>query len=507
MPPSLNFTDVAVLTLGVASLAYVFQKRSPAPLPPGPRGWPIIGNILDMPTVQPWLGFKKWGEKWGNMVYVNLLGQPMVVLNSPKVAVDMLDKKSSIYSDRPTFTMAGELVGWTNVTPFLHYGDTFRESRRLTHQIMGSKKSIQVFLPMVERQTHRFIQRVSDDPEHVYEYIRGTAGAIILNLAYGYEVKEDRDELVALVDEAMQQFSILTTPNAFLVDAFPILRHIPNWFPGATFKRLAIEYKKTLTDMATVPFLYTKGQVATGTAQPSFASTLLENTELTEEQEESIKWTAAALYGGGSDTTVSSIYTFFLAMTLYPEVQKKAQAELDTVVGTDRLPSPADREHLPYVDALVKEVYRWHPVGPLGLPHRLIQDDIHDGYFIPKGTVVIANIWNILHDEDTYQNPMAFDPERFLSAPGKLPEQDPRAFSFGFGRRSCPGLNLAEASIFMSCAMVLSVFNITKAVNGDGSVVTPSAEFQDGTVSHPKPFRCSIKPRSLKAEALIHSAE
>ncbi|KDQ62055.1 hypothetical protein JAAARDRAFT_203276 [Jaapia argillacea MUCL 33604] len=507
MLPSLNFVDIVVLTSCIASLAYAAQKRSPAPLPPGPKGWPIIGNVLDMPTTKPWLVFTKWGERWGHIIYLNLLGQPMVVLNSANMAVEMLDKKSSIYSDRPIFTMAGELAGWGSLIAFLHYGDSFREARRLLHQVMGTKKSMEVFMPMVEHQTHRFLNRVLSHPDNVQELIRWTAGAIILNLAYGYEVKEDNDEMVALVDKAMQQFSIITRPNAFLVDAFPMLRHVPSWFPGANFKRLATEYKKTLTDMVTLPFVYTKRQVAAGAAQPSFVSTHLENNQLTKEQEATIQRAAAALYTGGSDTTVSSIYTFFLAMCLYPEVQKNAQEEIDAVVGTDRLPSPADRERLPYIGALVKEVYRWHPVGPLGLPHRLMENDVHDGYFIPKGTIIIANIWNILHDENSYKNPMVFDPERFLSAPGKSPEQDPRTFSFGFGRRSCPGLNLAEASVFMSCAMVLSVFSITKAMNADGSVVTPSAEFEDGTVSHPKPFRCSIKPRSSKAEALIRSAE
>lgn len=109
--------------------------------------------------------------------------------------------------------------------------------------------------------------------------------------------------------------------------------------------------------------------------------------------------------------TVSAIYAFFKAMTLYPEVQKRAQAEIDAVIGIGRLPVLDDRERLPYVNALVFEVLRWHTIGPtgtynrtwrfcchwltfkLGIPHRVTEDDIHEGYFIPKGSVIIPNIW------------------------------------------------------------------------------------------------------------------
>lgn len=91
--------------------------------------------------------------------------------------------------------------------------------------------------------------------------------------------------------------------------------------------------------------------------------------------------------------TVSATYSFFLAMTLHPEVQKKAQDEIDRVVGSDRFPSFSDRANLPYVDAIVKEVLRWNPVAPLSLPHTTIEDDMFEGYYIPKGTIVLANIW------------------------------------------------------------------------------------------------------------------
>jgi cytochrome P450 len=88
--------------------------------------------------------------------------------------------------------------------------------------------------------------------------------------------------------------------------------------------------------------------------------------------------------------------SFLLAMTMYPEVQRKIQAELDSVVGTDKLPTFADRDSLPYLATAMKEIIRWGPTTPLGAPHCVEKDDMHNGYFIPKGSIIMANIWYCL---------------------------------------------------------------------------------------------------------------
>ncbi|KAF7789305.1 hypothetical protein EIP86_000249 [Pleurotus ostreatoroseus] len=168
-------------------------------------------------------------------------------------------------------------------------------------------------------------------------------------------------------------------------------------------------------------------------------------------------------------------------MTLHPEAQRKAQEELDRVVGSDRLPTFADREHLPYVEALVTEVFRWNPVVPLGAPHRLLEDDVHEGYFIPKGSIVIANVSGFLHDPEVYEDPFNFLPERFLPEDGKPLPPDSRSYCFGFGRRICP-----DASVWILCAMTLAVFNISKSVE-NGRVIEPVVEYTTGTIRYMPP--------------------
>ncbi|CAA7260281.1 unnamed protein product [Cyclocybe aegerita] len=386
-----------LLLLAVVCILKTILRSSKAPsLPPGPKGLPLVGNILDMPSEKEWLTFAKWGETWGDLCSVTVLGQPLVIVNSAKVASDMLDKKSAVYSDRPVLQMAGELVGWKNTLVLLPYSDRFRRYRRLFHSLIGSHAAVERFFPSEELEARRFLRRVLAKPDDLAAHVRKTAGAVILRISHGYEVKEGIDPLVELADIATEQFSLASAPGGWLVDVIPALRHIPLWFPGAGFRRTAIEWGSTLQEMVQRPYDFVVQHIAAGTAEVSFTSTLLEGKRLTAEEEFDLKWSAASLYSGAADTTVSAIYSFFLALALHPEVVKKAQAEIDAVVGPDRLPTFEDRPYLPYINALVLEVLRWHAVVPTAVPHRVMQDDIHEGYLIPKGALVIPNIWQVL---------------------------------------------------------------------------------------------------------------
>ncbi|PBK60905.1 cytochrome P450, partial [Armillaria solidipes] len=475
--------DIAIALAGLVFVWHLFRlsSRNP-PLPPGPRGIPFIGNLLDMPSEKEWLTFAKWGEKYGNMVSVSILGRRLVIINSAQIAVSMLDKKSSIYSDRPVIGMGGELVGWKNSMIFMSYGTRFRNGRRLAHQLFGNSVNIKQFLPMLEKETRRSLKRIFTKPEGLSEHIRKTAGAIILQISHGYKIQEENDPLIELAERTMNQFSLATASGGFSANIIPILTLVPDWFPGAGFKQIAREWASTLNDFVEKPHVYVKQEMAAGTACYSLTSSQLEGAA-TAEEEYNIKWLAASLYA---------------AMLLYPDIQMKAQAEIDAVIGDDRLPRFDDREHLPYVNALALEVSRWHTIGPLGLPHCVTEDDVQFGYFIPKGSLVYANIWKMLHDPAVYDQPFEFKPERFIRTETKEPEPDPYKSVFGFGRRV-----LADASIFISCAMVLSVFEISK-YSANGVTFEPDTEHTAGTISHPTPFKCAIKARSEKALELIN---
>jgi len=193
-------------------------------------------------------------------------------------------------------------------------------------------------------------------------------------------------------------------------------------------------------------------------------------------------------------------------MTLNPECQERAQNELDTIVGTGRLPDLSDRDSLPYVEALVQETLRIYPAVPLGVPHRSIEDDVYNGMFIPKHSMVISNIRAMTWDERIYSEPKRFNPSRYLPKPEGNNEPYPVS-AFGFGRRVCPGRHLASGSVWLAIASMLSTFKISKAIDQNGVEITPKEEFTSGISSHPVPFECRIEPRSAAARNLIMQAQ
>ncbi|KAI0637905.1 cytochrome P450 [Trametes polyzona] len=499
----MSIMSVLLLPLLAAVLAIYLRsrRRRLGPLPPGPRGYPFIGNVLDMPTTYHWITFADWGARWGDIVSITLLGQPMVILNCSQDAVDILEKKSAIYSSRTSIPVAGDMIGWSRAMILAPYGERLREMRKMLALVLGSRKSVARFHTLIESETRHFLLRLRGRSDSLVHDVQRLAASVIVNIAYGYKVQGDNDPIVRTVDKAMADFTASTAPGTYLADIFPFLRRVPSWVPGAWWKRKVAEQRETFDKMADVPFDWVKKQMKAGKALPSFASALLKRND-DPENEELIKMASASLYAGGADTTVSSISAFFLAMSCFPDVQRKAQAEIDEMIGNDRLPTLDDRDRLPYLNALVLEVLRWIPVAPISFPHQLIEDDFHQGYFLPKGTLVVANVWRFLHDPNTYADPMRFNPDRFISAEGREAERDPRDFCFGFGRRRCPGVFFAEASIFAACAMALAVYNISKVVE-NGEVVEPSMEGTGSIISHPAPFKCTLTVRSEKAHALL----
>lgn len=326
------------------------------------------------------------------------------------------------------------------------------------------------------------------------------SSAIILKIIYGYAISPGKsDPLVTLIERFMEAFVQGTTTLAWLVDALPFLNRLPERLPGMYFKTLAREWRRLTESMIDIPYAFVQHQMKKGAYRPSFVSSLLES-GIDHEDETPIKRAAAVMYGGAADTSAASIHGFVLAMLLFPEVQKKAQEEIDTVIGHDRLPNHGDRESLPYVNAVVKEVFRWLPVAPLAIPHRTDEDIEYGGYLIPKGSLLLPSIWWFLHDPETYANPDAFDPERFLEPRN---EPDPNEESFGYGRRICPGRHLADDSIFITVARLLTTFNMKKAVDASGKEIQPQVRTTSGSISRPYDYPYSIEPRSPKRAELI----
>jgi cytochrome P450 len=304
----------------------------------------------------------------------------------------------------------------------------------------------------------------------------------------------------------MKRFSEALVPGAHLVDIIPVLKYLPAWLPGMGFKSIAKNEKRIMFDQADKPYHFVKQQMSNGSASPSFVSGAIrqKGSKLSAEDEEDIKWSASSIFGGGADTTVATTLSVIRAMSIWPEVQIKAREELDRVVGTARLPTIADRDNLPYLNAIVQEAFRWHTIAPLGSPHTAKNEDVYEGYRIPKGAMIIPATWWFTHDPEVYHDPMEFKPERFLEP---FNEPDPTNFAFGYGRRICPGRLMADATIYILVAKTLAAFEIQKEVDLDGNEIEPVVEFEGGLISQLRPFDCRISVRTKGFEELIRRVD
>ncbi|KAL4801867.1 cytochrome P450 [Aspergillus unguis] len=498
---------LAVIAVGLVSLYLIrLLHRPAAPLPPGPKGLPLLGNIRDLPdTNSPdWLHWLKHKDLYGPISTLTVLGQRLIILNDAQAAFEILEKKSIVSSNRPSLPFA-RLCGIEDTILMQPYGKQLKSYRTYVHHEIGSSSSAARFNRAQSIEVRRFLLRLLDAPQHLRRHAHGLAGAFILRVLYGYQIDYTReDPLLCYIEETLEVLTAAVVPGTWLVDSIPALKHVPAWFPGAGFQRTAQHLRAKLQFLLDLPFAFVKDQVHLGNNEPSYVSNLLRDKGISpgSNEESEVKWTAVSLYFGGADTTVSTISSFFLAMVLYPDVQRQAQEEIDRVIGRGRLPDHADRVHLPYINAVVKEALRWHPVVPMGVAHSMMEDDIYDGYLIPKGSIIMPNIWGFCHDPKDYRDPMDFQPERFL---GDSPERDP-SFVFGYGRRICPGRVVADSSVYLAVVTSLAAFNIGKKIR-DGEELKVETHFLPGMVSHPAPFEMDIALRDPKYGDLVQSVE
>ncbi|GLA93934.1 hypothetical protein AtubIFM57143_000787 [Aspergillus tubingensis] len=388
-----------ILALYVVRLSH-FRKRGALPLPPGPKGLPLVGNIHDLPPhgSREWEHWLKHKDIYGPISSVSTPGNTLIIINDAKVAIDLLEKRSAQYSSRPRMIFGSELAGWERMVTMKRNPVHVRGARRRIHQYLGSANALSSFYTQQDIEARRFLLRALQSPERLVDHIRSQTGATILKIVYGYTTQpHGRDPLVDLADTSTEQFGKAHTPGTWLVDSFPLcIEILPEWVPGAGFQTKAREWRSTLDKLAEQPYLFVQEQMKNRTCQPSYVSKHLTQAgpDIDSEEEMEIKWSAATLYGAGADTTVSALSSFFLAMALFPTVQTKAQEELDCVVGTS-LPTTEDRTNLPYINAVIKEVLRWNPVTPLGVAHASTKEDVYEGYRTPKDATIVPNIWTL----------------------------------------------------------------------------------------------------------------
>ncbi|KAH8782995.1 cytochrome P450 CYP621A2 [Diaporthe sp. PMI_573] len=480
-------------------------RRKGLPLPPGPPTSWAFGHLNVVPKSSPEWQFTKWSKEYNSdVLYFNMVVQNVVVLNSTKAAMDLLDKRGLNYGDRPRFVLF-EIMGWRRTMAFMQWGPLFRLHRKVMQGNL-SKSNITQFRPVQERESRSLVREIYHDPEKWELLLRKFATAVVLNIGFGVEIDELKGKYMIMAEDASYALGHGGPPAGTIVDFFPWLRHLPDWLLRNQPVKFAREWHDAVRRLHDVPY---DDVVASGKKGIAFVQSLLDQRQADMEKGlepelsvDDIKGIAVAVFAAGQDTTWAATMVFIFNMVTNPDIQAKAQQIIDDVVGVDRLPSFEDRHNLRYIDFLVQETLRWCPVSPLGLPHRSLEDDVYDGMFIPKGSILYANARAMTHDERLYQDPERFEPERYIPAEeGGRAEPFPRG-QFGFGRRVCVGQHLAEASMWIVIARLLASYDVTKALDEKGKEIEPRLKLSDGLTSHPEGFPCRFVPRAIRTAVI-----
>ncbi|KAK7056291.1 hypothetical protein VNI00_002844 [Paramarasmius palmivorus] len=362
----MELLQVSALFLLVLYVIYV-ARRGRMYLPPGPSGFPIIGNLFDVGIREEWITYKAISDRYNSdIICLNILGSPVVVLNSLETVQELFEKRSALYADRPRFTMLNELCGMNFHFAFMSYGDRWKEHRKLFKQQFQPPATEQ-FKPCILSATRTLLHRLLDSEEHSAfdSHLRHMTITIVLGVGYGMDVLQTNDPYVAIGEKALQAMAASGNSTQFLVDQLPMLKYLPGWFPGCSFQTLAKDWRLAVLALPRAPMEYVHKAIVNGTSKPCVATNVLSAMESLEAdgkrdggQEDVLRNMLGATYAASTDTTVSAIESFILAMVQNPDILKKGQAAVDKVAGNERLPDFTDRGSMPFVDAILKETLR-----------------------------------------------------------------------------------------------------------------------------------------------------
>ncbi|TGJ86889.1 hypothetical protein E0Z10_g1858 [Xylaria hypoxylon] len=487
----------------------------------GPPGLPIIGNLHQIPTTGAHRQFTKWSKDYGGLFTLKLGPSTAAVITDRRLVKELIDKKSSMFSDRPASYVSQDLITKGDHLLVMKYGDTWRSFRKLMHQCFNESMCDKQHIKLVDAEQTQMMRDFVENPEQYMLHPKRTSNSIIMSLVYGIRTESIKTphlvELYALMDRWSEVMEVGATPP---VDFFPVLKWLPeSLFSNWVQKSLHVGQRmKSLYSTTRQKVIARRQQHSSSSPLDSpFLGNVMANHEKLGFTENQLDFLGGVLMEGGSDTVSTMMLVIIQAMTMHRDVQKRAQAQIDAVCGEDRSPGWADYDKLPYISMIIKEAMRWRPVTPLGFPHALTQDYYHKNdddcngssmTFLPKGTTVFVNVWGLHHDETVNPDPDRFNPDRYEGRTRPAAEYAASAdyesrdhYTYGFGRRICPGIHLAERELFVGIAKLLWGFDFAPqidAATGQPLPVdaNPETGYSEGFLVCPKPFPCVVTPRS-----------
>ncbi|KAH8651142.1 putative cytochrome P450 [Xylariales sp. PMI_506] len=493
-------------------------------MPPGPPRLPLIGNLLNAPTENPFLKWHAWSYEYGPIISLNVLGTTIVILNDTETATELLSSRAPSYSGRPPSAM-GVLITKDKREP-LHmllrgYDATFRLHQRLLTGCMNvtSERRFRALQALETLQLlHDLLADIGSDgtvkSDRVYAHLERAQASLTMGLSYGYRIPEPDHAITRDTLRVHGELTELVTATT-LIDVFPeaLWRLLP--------ASLSPWHRTGSAHYAREAELHARNYVE-AMANPgwNFVKKMRASVGASDMSDFMVGYLAGANTVAGLETSSRALLWLFVATLTAPSLGtgsgrggfvRRAQAALDRVVGRSRLPDMSDRLSLPYIDAVLMELLRWRPVAASGVPHRADKADEYRGFRIPEGAIVISNIWAIGREEKVFGERVdEFIPERWLRSQSGAAEVDwadasirrdmPKPF-FGYGRRMCTGRYMAEDGLWIAIAQLLWAFDFENV--GEGTAPNVNDMRPHGFTITPGPFELRLQPRGTWVAELV----
>ncbi len=464
----------------------------PAKLPPGPRGLPVFGSLLEIRT-DTHLSIHRLVRRYGDICLLRFGSVPTVIISEPGLLRDAFGKTQ--LADRWVSEIMDILSGQKDLV-LAPYGEHWRQMQRFANRELLSARNIDTVRERyIERVVDGLVERMAgagDRRELVFpmQLTMQSNSDLMFRALFGRdedesaEFLEQRDRLLAYISWL---FASATATN--LVDYIPWLRFLPN-----NSVKEASRQAQVSSEVINALVGAARGRPGVDLSAPTcLVEVMLAKEDTGEISSAMTKDLCADLIIAGTDTSAQTVNWFLLLLANRPEIQARVHEELDRVIGRDAVPTVEDRTRLPYVFACLAESMRYRTIGPLGLPHKASEDTEIGGYLIPAGTQVLGNIYSIHHDPRYWDSPDEFIPERFLPlADGSMaPAMTSQAYlPFGTGHRSCPGRRFAETTVWLHITRMLHRLHLETP---DGKPLSEDERF--GLAISPKPYSLKITRR------------
>ena len=457
----------------------------PRKLPPGPRGLPVFGSLLEL-RHDTHLAIDRLARRYGDICLLRFGSVPTVIISEPALLQEAFGKTE--LADRWVSEIMDILSGQQDLV-LAPYGEHWRRMQRFANRELLSARNLNTVRERhIETVVNGLVARMADmgDAGQTVSPPELTAQSnsnLMFRAIFGREA-DSSDDFRRLRDTLLGYINWLfaTATATNLADYIPWLRFLPNNGVKEAVRQseVASSVINSLIDAA-------RNRPGLDLSTPScLVEVMLAQEESGEITDTMTRRLCMDLLIAGTDTSAQTVNWFLLLMANRPEIQAKVHAELDQVIGQDALPTVDDRTRLPYTFACLAESMRYRTIGPLGVPHKASQDTEIGGYRIPAGAQVLGNVYSIHHDPRYWDSPHEFIPERFMpQADGAMPAAltSPSYIPFGTGHRRCPGRRFAETTVWLHITRMLHKLRLETP---DGAALPEDEVF--GLAISPRPY-------------------